>query len=143
MDGQVERTIKTLEDMLRACIIYFKGNWDMHFPLVEFAYNNSLYSSISMAPYEALYCRRCRSPIGWFEVGEPSLFGPDLIYKTLEKVHIIRTGCKPPIVGESLMPIKGEGTWSLNNVIKCNLNGCLDLARKRIWVLVMWVRIKY
>ena len=59
-------------------------------PLVEFSYNNSFHSSISMAPYEALYGKMCRSPIGLFEVGEPSLLGPDLIYNTLEKVHIIR-----------------------------------------------------
>ena len=59
-------------------------------PFVEFAYNNSYHSSISMTPYDALYGRRCISPFGWFEVGESSLLGPDFIYKTLEKVHIIR-----------------------------------------------------
>ena len=90
MDSQAEHTIQTLEDMLRACIIDFKGSCDRHLPLVEFAYNNSFHSSISMAPYEALYGRWCRYPIGWFEVGEPSLIGSELIYKTLEKVHIIR-----------------------------------------------------
>ena len=57
---------------------------------MEFAYNNGFHSSISMAPYEALYSRICRYPIGWFEVGEPSLLDPELIYKTMEKVHIIR-----------------------------------------------------
>ena len=67
-----------------------KGVWIDSLPLVEFSYNNSFYSSISMAPYEALYGRRCRSTIRWFEVGEPLLLGPDLVYKTLEKVHIIR-----------------------------------------------------
>ena len=67
MDGQA----KYSEDMRRACIINFKGNWDKHLPLVEFAYNNSFHSSISMTLYEALYGRRCRSPIGWFEVGDP------------------------------------------------------------------------
>ena len=66
-DGQAERTIQTLEDMLRACVIDFKGSWDDHLPLIEFAYNNSYHSSIKMAPYEALYERKCRSPIGWFE----------------------------------------------------------------------------
>ena len=76
--------------MLRACIIDFKGSWDNHLPLVAFGYNNSFHSSISMDSYEALYGRRFRSPIGWFEVGEPSLLGLNLIYKTLEKVHIIR-----------------------------------------------------
>ena len=61
--NQAERTIQTLEDMLRSCIIDFKVNWDKHLPLVVFAYNNSYHSSISMAHYEALYGRRCRSPI--------------------------------------------------------------------------------
>ena len=75
--------------MLRVCIIYFKGNWDKHLTLVEFAYNNSFHSSIFMAHYEALYGRRCRYSIGWFEVAEPSLLGLELIYKTLAKVCII------------------------------------------------------
>ena len=86
MDGEAEYTIQTLEDMLRNCIFTFKGTWYRHLPLMEFAYINSFHSSISMAPYEALYARRCRSPIGWFEVGEPSLLGPDFLYKILEKV---------------------------------------------------------
>ena len=61
-DGQSERTIQTLEDMLRMCVLDFKGSWDQYLPLVEFAYNNSYHSSIGMAPYEALYGRKCRSP---------------------------------------------------------------------------------
>ena len=69
-DGQVERTIHTLEDMLRSCFIDFKGSWDDHLHLIEFSYNNSCHSSISMAPSEVLYYRRCRSPVGWFEVCE-------------------------------------------------------------------------
>lgn len=69
-DGQTERTIKTLEDMLRACIMDFGGNWENRLPLIEFCYNNSYQSSIQMAPYKALYGRRCRSPIHWDEVGE-------------------------------------------------------------------------
>ena len=89
-DGQAERMIKTLEDMLRLCIIYFKQNWEKHLPFVEFDYNNSFHSSVSTAPYDSLYGRRYRSPIGWFKVGETSFPGPELIYKTLEKVHIIR-----------------------------------------------------
>ena len=71
-DGQAERTIQTLEDMLRACVIGFKGSWDDHLPLIEFSYNNSYHSSIKMTPYEALYGRRCRSHVCWFEVGEAS-----------------------------------------------------------------------
>ena len=63
--------------MLRACVIDFKGSWDDHLPLIEFAYNKSYHSSIQMAPYEALYGRRCRSPVCWFEVDEAALIGPD------------------------------------------------------------------
>ncbi|WMV19865.1 hypothetical protein MTR67_013250, partial [Solanum verrucosum] len=89
-----ERTIQTLEDMLKACVIDFKGNWDDHLPLIEFAYNNSYHSSIQMAPYEALYGRRCRSPIGWFEVGEAQLIGPDLVHQAMEKVKVIQERLK-------------------------------------------------
>ncbi|GKB95443.1 putative reverse transcriptase domain-containing protein [Tanacetum coccineum] len=63
MDGQSVRTIQTLKDMLRACVIDFGGNWDVHLPLAEFSYNNSYYSSIRRAPFEALYGRKCRSPV--------------------------------------------------------------------------------
>ncbi|XP_069147666.1 uncharacterized protein [Solanum lycopersicum] len=69
-DGQSERTIQVLEDMLRVCVIDFGGHWDQFFPLAEFAYNNSFHSSIEMAPFETLYGRRCRSPIGWFDAFE-------------------------------------------------------------------------
>ncbi|GJZ04415.1 putative reverse transcriptase domain-containing protein [Tanacetum coccineum] len=62
-DGQSERTIQTLEDMLRACVIDFKNVWERHIPLVEFSYNNSYHASIKAAPFEALYGRKCRSPI--------------------------------------------------------------------------------
>ena len=65
-DGQSERTIQTLEDMLRACVIEYEGSWDTHLPLVEFAYNNSYHSSIKMDPYELLYGRKCRTPT-WVE----------------------------------------------------------------------------
>ncbi|GJR02538.1 putative reverse transcriptase domain-containing protein [Tanacetum coccineum] len=62
-NGQSERTIQTLEDMLRACVLDFRGSWDVHLPLVEFSYNNSYHSSVRCAPFEALYGRKCRSPI--------------------------------------------------------------------------------
>ncbi|GJU92951.1 putative reverse transcriptase domain-containing protein [Tanacetum coccineum] len=67
-DGQSEHTIQTLEDMLRACAIDFGGNWDTHLPLVEFSYNNSYHTSVKCAPFEALYGRKCRTPIAWVEV---------------------------------------------------------------------------
>ncbi|GKV06387.1 hypothetical protein SLEP1_g18287 [Rubroshorea leprosula] len=75
-DGQSERTIQILEDMLRACVLDWKGSWDQHLSMAEFAYNNSYQSSIRMAPFEALYGRRCRSPVCWTEVGERSILGP-------------------------------------------------------------------
>ena len=79
-----------LEDMLRAYVLDHKGSWEEHFPLMEFAYNNSYQVSIQMAPYEALYGRPYRSPICWTEVGESSITGPDLIKDTSEKVSLIR-----------------------------------------------------
>jgi len=85
-DGQAECTIQTLEDMLRACLIDFKHNLDDHLPLIEFGYNNSYHSSIQMSLYEALYVRRCRSPIGWFEVSEARLIGLELVHHATEKV---------------------------------------------------------
>ncbi|XP_022040067.1 uncharacterized protein LOC110942599, partial [Helianthus annuus] len=89
-DGQSERTIQTLEDMLRACVIDFGGSWDSHLPLIEFSYNNSYHSSINMAPFEALYGRKCRSPVCWNEIGEAQLTGPAIILETTEKVKKVR-----------------------------------------------------
>lgn len=89
-DGQSERTIQTLEDMLRACALDWSGNWDEYLPLVEFAYNNSWQASIGMAPFEALYGRKCRTPTCWTEVGEKLLEGPDLVQVTTDKVAVAR-----------------------------------------------------
>jgi hypothetical protein len=89
-DGQTERTIQTLEDMLRLCVLDFKGSWIQYIPLIEFAYNNSYHASIKMAPYEALYGRRCRSPLYWDEVGERKLLGPEIIQDTCEKITVIK-----------------------------------------------------
>nr|GEZ06668.1 hypothetical protein [Tanacetum cinerariifolium] len=69
-DGQIEHTIQTSEDMLRACAIDFGGNWNTHLPLVEFSYNSNYHSSIKCAPYKALYLRKCKTPLAWAEVGE-------------------------------------------------------------------------
>ena len=78
------------DDMLRACVLDLKGSWEEHLPLMEFAYNNSYQASIQMTPYEALYGRPCRSPIGWIEVRESSITSPDLIRDTSEKVCLIQ-----------------------------------------------------
>ncbi|RVW98889.1 Transposon Ty3-I Gag-Pol polyprotein [Vitis vinifera] len=93
-DGQSERVIQVLEDLLRACILDLQGNWDDHLPLVEFAYNNSFQASIGMAPFEALYGRKCRSPICWNDVGERKLLGPELVQLTVEKVALIKERLK-------------------------------------------------
>ncbi|CAL2250755.1 unnamed protein product [Prunus armeniaca] len=93
-DGQSERTIQTLEDMLRSCVLQFKDAWDVHLALVEFAYNNSYHSSIGMAPYEALYGRQCRTPICWNEVGDKKLEKVDSIRATNEKVKMIKEKLK-------------------------------------------------
>ena len=89
-DGQSERIIQVLEDMLRACVLDHRGSWEEHLPLVELAYKYSYQASIQMAPYEALYGRSCRLPICWTEVGVSSITGPDLIRDTSEKVSLIR-----------------------------------------------------
>ncbi|GJZ54481.1 putative reverse transcriptase domain-containing protein [Tanacetum coccineum] len=93
-DGQSERTIQTLEDMLRACVMDFGGSWDTHLPLVEFSYNNSYHKSIKCAPFEALYGRKCRSPVIWAEVGESQLIGPEIVQETTEKVVQIKERLK-------------------------------------------------
>ncbi|GKB77551.1 putative reverse transcriptase domain-containing protein [Tanacetum coccineum] len=89
-DGQSERTIQTLEDMLRACVITFGKGWNRHLPLVEFSYNNNYHSRIKVAPFEALYGHKCRSPICWAEVGDSQLTGPEVIHETIEKIIQIK-----------------------------------------------------
>lgn len=88
-DGQSERTIWTLEDMLRVCMLDLKGNWDEHQPLVEFAYNN-YQASIGMASYEALYGRRYRSPLCWTKVGDRKLLGPEIVQIMSDKIQLIQ-----------------------------------------------------
>ncbi|GKB24411.1 putative reverse transcriptase domain-containing protein, partial [Tanacetum coccineum] len=89
-DEQSERTIQTLKDMLRACAIDFGKGCVNHLPLVEFSYNNSYHASIKAAPFEALYGRKCRSPVCWAEVGQVQLTGPDLVQETTEKIIQIK-----------------------------------------------------
>ncbi|GKA21367.1 putative reverse transcriptase domain-containing protein [Tanacetum coccineum] len=89
-DSQSERTIQTLEDMLRTCVIDFSKGWVKHFRLAEFSYNNSYHAIIKAAPYEALYGRKCQSPMCWAKVGEAQLTGPELIQETTEKIVLIK-----------------------------------------------------
>ncbi|GKC35792.1 putative reverse transcriptase domain-containing protein [Tanacetum coccineum] len=89
-DGQSKRTIQTLEDMLRACVIDFGKGWERHLPLVKFSYNNNYHASIKAVPFEALYGRKCRSPVCWAEVGDVQLIGPEIIHETTKKIVQIR-----------------------------------------------------
>ena len=79
-----------MEDMLKACVLDFKESWEKYLSLVEFSYNNSYHSRIEMAPYKALYGRKCRSPLCWEEVGERKLLGPEIVQVTSEKINMIR-----------------------------------------------------
>jgi hypothetical protein len=88
--GQTERVNQILEDMLRACVLKFPQKWDDCLPLAEFSYNNSYQESIKMAPFEALYGRRCRTPLNWSEPGERWFFRPELVKEMEEKVQQIR-----------------------------------------------------
>nr|GEV56084.1 putative reverse transcriptase domain-containing protein [Tanacetum cinerariifolium] len=89
-DGQSEMTIQTLEDMLRACVIDFGNGWERHLSLVEFSYNNSYHASIKATLFEALYGRKCRSPVCWAEVEDAQLSGPELVHETTEKIVQIK-----------------------------------------------------
>jgi hypothetical protein len=79
MDGQMEWTNQILEDMLRACALKYKKNWDKSLPYAEFSYNNSYQASIEMAPFEALYGRQCRTPLFWSQTGESQVFGREVL----------------------------------------------------------------
>jgi len=93
-NGLTERVNRILEDLLRACILDFGGSWEQHFPLVEFTYNNSYQASIGMAPYEALYGRPCKSPNYWWESTDKLLLGPEMIWKTSDKIELVRKWMK-------------------------------------------------
>ena len=90
-DGQSERTIQTLEDMLRACVLDFGGSWDTYLPLAEFSYNNSYHASIDRPPFEMLYGRRCRTPICWGEVGQRVMGNTEVVLETTEKIQQVRS----------------------------------------------------
>lgn len=97
-DGQTERTNQVLEDMLKACCMDYRMTWHEMLPLVEFASNNSYQSTIRMAPYEALYIRRCKSPLHWDVVGEKDVLnialGPKITQKMIEDIKLIRNKMK-------------------------------------------------
>jgi hypothetical protein len=94
IDGQTERTNQVLEDMLRACALKHGGSWDKILPFAEFSYNNSYQASLKMAPFEALYGRKCRTPLYWSETGESQLFGPEIIKEVERQVQVVRENLK-------------------------------------------------
>jgi hypothetical protein len=93
-DGQTERTNQVLEDMLRACALKHGGSWDKSLPFAEFSYNNSYQASLKMAPFEALYGRKCRTPLYWSETGESQLFEPEIIKEAERQVQVVRENLK-------------------------------------------------
>ncbi|CAJ2638292.1 unnamed protein product [Trifolium pratense] len=119
-DGQSERTIQSLEDLLRACVLEQGVSWDSCLPLIEFTYNNSFHSSIGMTPFEALYGRRCRTPLCWFESGESVILGPEIVQETTEKIRMIREKMK---ASQSLEEVDVEVYWSLSDFEKSGKSG--------------------
>jgi transposase InsO family protein len=89
-DGQIERTNQILEDMLRACALKHGESWDKSLLYAEFSYNNSYQASLKMAPFEALYGKKYRTPLYWSQTGESQLFGTDIIKEAERQVQIIR-----------------------------------------------------
>jgi len=89
--------------MLRTCVLDFEKSWDNYLPLADFPYNNSYQSTIGMPPFEALYGKKCRSPICWEEVGDRRIFGPGLIQEATEKIKLIKERMKAARAGRKLM----------------------------------------
>jgi hypothetical protein len=142
--GQTERVNQVLEDMLRACVLEFLQKWDDCLPLAEISYNNSYQESIKMAPFEALYERRCRTPLNWSEPGERWFFRPDLKVQrkryhlkeaqARQKSHADRR-CRPLVfqvkdyVYLKISPMKGvnrfgvKGKLALHILEQCGTSG--------------------
>jgi len=95
-DGQSERTIQSLEDLLRTCVLDHLGTWSEMLPLVEFTYNNIYHSNIGMAPYEALYGRRCQTPLCWQQDGGSMVLRPEFLHRTTKKVKVIQDRMRAP-----------------------------------------------
>jgi len=104
--------------MLWVFVLDFSGSWARYLPLVEFAYNNSHQASIGMAPYEALYGKKCRSPLYRDELGERRILGLDIVQDTLDKVTLIRRRLQPLKINRKAMPMCVEEAWSLQKATR-------------------------
>jgi transposase InsO family protein len=93
-DGQTERINQILEDMLRVCVLTYGKDWEDSLSYAEFSYNNSYQSSLKISPYEALYRRKCHTPLMWSEVGDRIIEGPDFIKAAEDKIVEIRENLK-------------------------------------------------
>ncbi|WVZ97763.1 hypothetical protein U9M48_043276 [Paspalum notatum var. saurae] len=132
--GQVERVNQILEDMLRACVLTYSTKWDECLPLAEFAYNNSYQKSLEMAPFEALYGRRCRTPLNWSEPGERVIFGPDLRQSKQKSYSNKR---RRPLVFEvedhvylRVSPMKGVHRFGINGKLALRYVGPFKITDK-------------
>ncbi|GKD48107.1 hypothetical protein Tco_1277083 [Tanacetum coccineum] len=131
-DGQSERTIQTLEYMLRACVIDFGKGWERHLPLVEFSYNNSYHVNIKAAPFEALYGQKCKSPVCWAKVGDVHLTGPEIIHETTKKIILKRVG---PVAYTLELPEElssVHSTFHVSNLKKCLSDESLVIPMKEL-----------
>ncbi|GKE67051.1 putative reverse transcriptase domain-containing protein, partial [Tanacetum coccineum] len=141
-DGQSERTIRTFEDMLRACVIDFGKGWDRHLPLIKFSYINSYHTSIKSAPFEAIYGRKCRSPVCWVEVGDVQLTGPEIIHETTEKVVQIKRRIQADVIDKRVTLIlelpqqlsMAHSTFHVSNLKKCLSNEPLVILLDEIHI---------
>jgi hypothetical protein len=132
-DGQTERVNQILEDMLRACVIHYGKDWDKCLSLVEFSYNNNYQSSLKMAPFEALYGRRCRTLLNWSQAGEREIFGPDLVLEAEDKVRVIKKNLEVAQARQRAIMIKGGSLYSSKWSIMCTSRShpqkvCKDLG---------------
>ncbi|GJY78332.1 reverse transcriptase domain-containing protein [Tanacetum coccineum] len=116
-DSQSEHPIQTLEDMLRACVLNFRGSWDVHLPLVEFSYNNSYHSSIRCASFEVLYGRKCRSSILWEEIRESQLIGLEIVQELQKRSYRSKIGLRLHVIVRKAMQTREGNLYNLVWVI--------------------------
>nr|GFB04580.1 putative nucleotidyltransferase, ribonuclease H [Tanacetum cinerariifolium] len=123
-DGQSERTIQTLEDMLRSCALEWTGNWDDYICLVEFSYNNSWHASIKYALFEMLYGRKFRAPICWDQVRERVIKGPEMIEVTNAKVAVTKEKLKE---ARTLSPARGVRRFGIKGKLSPRFIGPFEI----------------